>query len=142
MLSALRTDHADLCRLLGGSSKVDILIATPGRLIDHINHTPNFSLQHLRFLVSVSFLNPNPLADFSKVIDEADRLLNQSFHNWLAEVLQHTRPPTRPIELPPNFRHLPWDHVAEEWMVAFGLVDPDSEFALEPISMVCLRSRH
>ena len=39
-------------RLQGGSSKVDILICTPGRLIDHLNGTPNFSLQHLRFLVS------------------------------------------------------------------------------------------
>lgn len=38
-------------RLLGGSSKVDILIATPGRLMDHLTHTPNFTLQHLRFMV-------------------------------------------------------------------------------------------
>jgi ATP-dependent RNA helicase DDX51/DBP6 len=30
---------------------VDILIATPGRLIDHLGTTPNFTLQHLRFLV-------------------------------------------------------------------------------------------
>jgi len=36
--------------LSGGSSKVDILISTPGRLIDHLKGTPNFSLQHLRFL--------------------------------------------------------------------------------------------
>ncbi|KAI9570546.1 P-loop containing nucleoside triphosphate hydrolase protein [Boletus coccyginus] len=57
--------------LLGGSSKVDVLICTPGRLIDHLNGTPNFSLQHLRFLV----------------IDEADRLLSQSFQDWLAQVL-------------------------------------------------------
>ncbi|KAJ3006413.1 hypothetical protein NUW54_g3946 [Trametes sanguinea] len=66
--------HADLS---GGSSKVDILICTPGRLIDHLNGTPNFSLQHLRFLV----------------IDEADRLLAQSFQDWLAQVLAATRPP-------------------------------------------------
>ncbi|EIW84208.1 P-loop containing nucleoside triphosphate hydrolase protein [Coniophora puteana RWD-64-598 SS2] len=63
--------------LRGGSSKVDILICTPGRLIDHINGTPNFSLQHLRFLV----------------IDEADRLLAQSFQDWLAQVLAATLPP-------------------------------------------------
>jgi len=37
--------------LLGGSSKLDILIATPGRLMDHLASTPNFTLQHLRFLV-------------------------------------------------------------------------------------------
>ncbi|KAG1821830.1 P-loop containing nucleoside triphosphate hydrolase protein [Suillus subaureus] len=64
-------------KLSGGSSKVDILICTPGRLIDHLNGTPNFSLQHLRFLV----------------IDEADRLLAQSFQDWLAQVLAATQPP-------------------------------------------------
>ncbi|KAH7909502.1 DEAD-domain-containing protein [Hygrophoropsis aurantiaca] len=63
-------------QLRGGSSKVDILICTPGRLIDHLTGTPNFSLQHLRFLV----------------IDEADRLLAQSFQDWLAQVLAATRP--------------------------------------------------
>lgn len=64
--------------LHGGSSRVDILICTPGRLIDHLNDTLNFSLQHLRFLV----------------IDEADRLLDQSFQNWLAQVLEAIRPRT------------------------------------------------
>ena len=66
--------RADLASSLhGGSSKVDILIATPGRLIDHLQHTRNFSLQHVRFLV----------------IDEADRLLNQSFDGWLSTVQAH-----------------------------------------------------
>ncbi|KAL1724352.1 P-loop containing nucleoside triphosphate hydrolase protein [Schizophyllum commune] len=60
--------------LAGGASKVDILICTPGRLIDHLNGTTNFTLQHLRFLV----------------IDEADRLLAQSFHGWLSTVLAAT----------------------------------------------------
>lgn len=46
--------------------KLDILITTPGRLIDHLDETPGFTLQHLRFLV----------------IDEADRLLGQSFQDW------------------------------------------------------------
>lgn len=55
-------------------SKVDILIATPGRLIDHLDSTPGFTLAHLRFLV----------------IDEADRLLNQSFQEWLGRVLAAT----------------------------------------------------
>ncbi|PPQ69692.1 hypothetical protein CVT26_001651 [Gymnopilus dilepis] len=71
--SQLVQDQTDV--LYGGSSKVDILICTPGRLIDHIVGTPNFSLQHLRFLV----------------IDEADRLLAQSFQDWLAQVLAATR---------------------------------------------------
>ncbi|XP_036159350.1 ATP-dependent RNA helicase DDX51 isoform X2 [Myotis myotis] len=29
----------------------DIVVATPGRLVDHVDQTPGFSLQHLRFLV-------------------------------------------------------------------------------------------
>ncbi|KAK7032834.1 oligomycin resistance ATP-dependent permease YOR1 [Favolaschia claudopus] len=95
-LVADKTTH-----LAGGSSKIDILICTPGRLIDHLNGTPNFSLQHLRFLV----------------IDEADRLLAQSFQEWLAQVLNATRSPSQdllfPARLPqhhdavaPNFRNL------------------------------------
>lgn len=56
----------------GGCSKIDILVATPGRLVDHIDSTAGFSLDHLRFLV----------------IDEADRLLNQSYHGWLEKVLK------------------------------------------------------
>lgn len=55
----------------GGVSALDILIATPGRLVDHLDRTPGFTLQHLRFLV----------------IDECDRLLNQSYHNWIGRVV-------------------------------------------------------
>ncbi|KAJ7164023.1 DEAD-domain-containing protein [Mycena crocata] len=79
--------------LAGGSSKIDVLICTPGRLIDHLNGTPNFSLQHLRFLV----------------IDEADRLLAQSFQDWLVQVLAATRPPSEGQSLPD---HLPQHHDA------------------------------
>ncbi|KAF9520837.1 hypothetical protein BS47DRAFT_1370315 [Hydnum rufescens UP504] len=63
-------------RLEGGQSKVDILICTPGRLMDHLHGTPNFTLQHLRFLI----------------IDEADRLVTQTFQDWLAQVLAATQP--------------------------------------------------
>ncbi|KAG4304490.1 hypothetical protein PORY_002200 [Pneumocystis oryctolagi] len=55
----------------GGLSSVDILICTPGRLVDHIQNTPNFSLQHLKYLV----------------IDEADRLFGQRFQNWVEVVI-------------------------------------------------------
>lgn len=33
-------------------SLADIVVATPGRLVDHINKNPGFCLEHLRFLVS------------------------------------------------------------------------------------------
>ncbi|KAJ1960147.1 ATP-dependent RNA helicase dbp6, partial [Dispira parvispora] len=67
--------------LVGGASLVDILVCTPGRLVDHLANTRNFTLQHLEFLV----------------IDEADRLLHQNYSDWLPRVLEavdtHTTTP-------------------------------------------------
>ncbi|WFD43556.1 RNA helicase [Malassezia psittaci] len=60
----------------GYSSNVDVLIATPGRLVDHIRDTPGFTLEHLRFLV----------------IDEADRLLTQSFQQWVSNIQEALEP--------------------------------------------------
>uniref|UniRef100_A0A8C9DCE3 ATP-dependent RNA helicase n=1 Tax=Panthera leo TaxID=9689 RepID=A0A8C9DCE3_PANLE len=45
----------------------DVVVATPGRLVDHIDQTPGFSLRHLRFLV----------------IDEADRMIDSMHQSWL-----------------------------------------------------------
>jgi len=56
---------------------IDILVATPGRLAEHILHTPGFTLQHLQFLV----------------LDEADRLLHQSFQNWTELVMREISSP-------------------------------------------------
>jgi ATP-dependent RNA helicase DDX51/DBP6 len=70
--------------------------------MDHLTSTPNFTLQHLRFLV----------------IDEADRLLNQSFQNWLAQVIAHIQPPLNPT-IPDTFE--PDDFLAPAWMEAYGL---------------------
>lgn len=53
-------------------SKVDILICTPGRLVEHINLTPGFNLDYVRWLV----------------VDEADKLLAQSFQQWLGVVME------------------------------------------------------
>lgn len=59
---------------MSGQSAIDILVTTPGRLVDHLDSTPGFTLQHLRFLV----------------IDEADRLVNQpyKYQNWVGRVLE------------------------------------------------------
>jgi ATP-dependent RNA helicase DDX51/DBP6 len=51
--------------------KVDILICTPGRLVDHINQTRGFTLDYVRWLV----------------VDEADKLLAQSYQQWLDVVM-------------------------------------------------------
>ncbi|KAL4786338.1 P-loop containing nucleoside triphosphate hydrolase protein [Aspergillus varians] len=52
---------------------VDILICTPGRLVDHLRYTKGFTLKQLEWLV----------------IDEADRLLNESFQEWV-DVVMHS----------------------------------------------------
>ncbi|NP_001121235.1 DEAD-box helicase 51 L homeolog [Xenopus laevis] len=54
----------------GFSSLADILVCTPGRLVDHIQQTEGFNLRHLRFLV----------------IDEADRMIDSMNQDWLNHV--------------------------------------------------------
>ncbi|QDS77640.1 hypothetical protein FKW77_002746 [Venturia effusa] len=49
------------------SSEVDILICTPGRLVEHIQLTPGFVLEHVEWLV----------------IDEVDQLLDQNFQDFV-----------------------------------------------------------
>ncbi|XP_010874260.2 ATP-dependent RNA helicase DDX51 isoform X1 [Esox lucius] len=51
-------------------SLADIVVATPGRLVDHINKNNDFSLEHLRFLI----------------IDEADRMIDSMHQSWLSQV--------------------------------------------------------
>lgn len=51
-------------------SKVDIIVATPGRLLDHVEKTKGFTLQHLACLV----------------VDEADRMLSQAYNDWLDRI--------------------------------------------------------
>ncbi|MCJ1396111.1 ATP-dependent RNA helicase dbp6 [Xylographa bjoerkii] len=53
------------------TSNVDVLVCTPGRLVDHVNSTQGFTLEHVQWLV----------------IDEADRLLDESFQQWVDVVL-------------------------------------------------------
>lgn len=67
----------------GGISGIDVLVCTPGRLVDHCDNTPGFTLQHLRFLV----------------IDEADRLLSQSYHGWIARVFDSTHAAARSVAM-------------------------------------------
>ncbi|KAI3835716.1 hypothetical protein MKW92_027635 [Papaver armeniacum] len=59
---------------LEAESGVDILVATPGKLMDHINTTKGFTLEHLRFLA----------------VDEIDKLLGEEYQDFLRAVLQLT----------------------------------------------------
>lgn len=52
-------------------SKVNVLVCTPGRLVEHLQSTKGFNLDHVEWFV----------------VDEADRLLNESYHEWLDAVL-------------------------------------------------------
>ncbi|KAM4709826.1 LOW QUALITY PROTEIN: ATP-dependent RNA helicase DDX51 [Discoglossus pictus] len=54
----------------GYCSLADILVSTPGRLVDHIQQTEGFNLKPLRFLV----------------IDEADRMIDSMNQDWLNHV--------------------------------------------------------
>lgn len=77
------------------NSKVDILICTPGRIVDHIKSTKGFTLDHVQCLV----------------IDEADRLLDESFQQWIDIVIPalEVQRNLHPIEdrLFKTFHHLP-----------------------------------
>ncbi|CAK1590909.1 unnamed protein product [Parnassius mnemosyne] len=50
----------------------DVVIATPGRLIDHIRNTPSFSLHSIEVLV----------------LDEADRMLDEYFAEQMKEIIR------------------------------------------------------
>lgn len=52
-------------------ARPDVVVATPGRLIDHIRNSPSFSIDALEVLV----------------IDEADRMLEEGFQTELTEIL-------------------------------------------------------
>lgn len=54
----------------------DIVIATPGRLIDHIKNTPSFGLESIEVLI----------------LDEADRLLEESFIDQIKEIVKSCAP--------------------------------------------------
>lgn len=56
-------------------SKVDIVVATTGRLVEHIHATKGFCLKSLKFLV----------------MDEADRIMEQLQNNWLYHLDEHVK---------------------------------------------------
>lgn len=71
------TEQASLVGQCDGEyySKADIVIATTGRLVEHIHSTKGFSLKDLKFLV----------------MDEADRIMEQIHNNWLYHLDRHVK---------------------------------------------------
>ncbi|XP_058829795.1 probable ATP-dependent RNA helicase Dbp73D isoform X2 [Topomyia yanbarensis] len=55
--------------------KVDIIVTTAGRLVEHLHSTTGFTLRHLRFLI----------------IDEADRVMDQIQNDWLYHLNKHVK---------------------------------------------------
>jgi len=72
----------DICLAAGGldlraqeaalRKSPDVIIATPGRLIDHLRNTPSFDLQMIEVLI----------------LDEADRMLEEHFKDQLDEIIR------------------------------------------------------
>lgn len=50
---------------------INILVATPGRLLDHLQHTPDFLFKNLQCLI----------------IDEADRILDIGFEDEMKQIV-------------------------------------------------------
>ena len=97
---------------IGGLSAVGILVCTPGRLVDHLDSTPGFTLQHLRFIV----------------IDEADRLVNQPYQNWIRRVLQASNSENR-------FEDLNLDMSFQEYIRQPLRTAPDGQsFMIDPVT--------
>ncbi|CAR21324.1 putative ATP-dependent RNA helicase DBP6 [Lachancea thermotolerans CBS 6340] len=67
--NSLREEHRKF-----QAQEPDILVITPGRLVDHLQLN-TFSLKNLKFLI----------------LDEADRLLNQSFQNWCSVIMERLK---------------------------------------------------
>lgn len=65
---SLKAQEAEL------KTRPDVLVVTPGRLIDHIRNTPNFNLMD-----SIEIL----------IIDEADRVLEEGFKDELLEIVKN-----------------------------------------------------
>ncbi|KAK5647546.1 hypothetical protein RI129_002438 [Pyrocoelia pectoralis] len=59
--------------VFGYLSKVDILVCTAGRLVDHLKETKGFDLSELKYLI----------------IDEADRVLDNVQNDWLYHLEVH-----------------------------------------------------
>lgn len=72
---AFEAEQAQLVEQFEGEwhSRVDIVVATTGRLVEHLHSTPGFCLKSLQFLV----------------MDEADRIMEQIQNNWLYHLDAH-----------------------------------------------------
>jgi len=71
--SSLASQRGDLAHI------PDFIVATPGRLIDHIQNTKGFSLEDVETLV----------------LDEADRLIEMGFKDEVSKIIKYCENPKR-----------------------------------------------
>jgi len=89
-------------------SKADIVICTPGRLVDHLQRTPGFSLKSLRYLI----------------IDEADRIMDESHNDWLYHVEKAIDTSMEPLVAKKLSR--PWENYVQKLLFSATLSqDPE-----------------
>ncbi|XP_068626634.1 probable ATP-dependent RNA helicase Dbp73D [Battus philenor] len=79
----------------GWVSEVDIIVCTAGRLVEHLQNTEGFSLNHLKFLV----------------IDEADRIMDNIQNDWLYHMERHIRLGSNTTNKIP---HLNWSSINDQ----------------------------
>jgi ATP-dependent RNA helicase DDX10/DBP4 len=82
-------------------SRMNILIATPGRLLQHLDSTVGFESSGVKVLGESPFhpcyiLRLDPAPDDGPVLDEADRLLDLGFLPALRAIVGHFSPSTLP----------------------------------------------
>ncbi|KAK5008811.1 ATP-dependent RNA helicase dbp6 [Cryomyces antarcticus] len=95
------------------TSKVDILVCTPGRLVEHLQSTTGFNLDNLEWLV----------------IDEADRLLDQSFQQWVDTVMSHLQ------------REVPYDQMSAKDKVLSRLWHPKEPRCVKKVVLSATMTR-
>lgn len=80
------------------SKKPHIVVATPGRIVDHLENTKGFNLRNLRYLVCAHVCVPGPTLQNaltvdarcllrSQILDEADRLLDMDFETDIDKII-------------------------------------------------------
>ena len=81
----------------------DIIIATPGRLVDHLHNAPSFNLNTVEILVldeadrcecNTAFCNIASLKTFTPSLfltslTHSTRMLDEHFHDQMCEIIQH-----------------------------------------------------
>ncbi|PRP78120.1 hypothetical protein PROFUN_13922 [Planoprotostelium fungivorum] len=114
-------------------SKCDILVATPGRLIDHMND-PEFNKKLL-------YLN-------TYILDEADRLLDQGFAPAIDKI--HSNLPDRrryvrqnllfSATIPPGVNKIARDLLDSSNFVHFSTIPPDDVETHKKVNQYCITS--